>query len=60
MRAMASAEARETTMLMAEVNCSGFCGDVLVTLSISSRGGMKMTHSSQQLHTIALDAVQTP
>jgi hypothetical protein len=68
--AMASAEARETTMLMADFSCSGFytwqgvsvcvgvCGCVRVCAGVC--GCVRVaTYSCQQLDAMSLDAVQT-
>lgn len=60
MRAIASAEARETMMCMGVVSLSGFYREKqLDGRSGAVADGEKRTHPCQQLDAVALDAVQT-
>lgn len=56
MRAIASAEARETTMWMGVVSWSGFCY-VLATICLAN--GLGCSYPRKQLHAVSLDAMQT-
>ena len=61
MRAIASAEARETTMLMGVVRSSGFYTEKnLLEMCNGPVYGRKCTHLSKQLNTMPLHPVQTP